>query len=60
MEWVSMPRQERPNPPLERDRRQPELAGSLHGFAAPAAPQLLRYVQSKIRLRIGRYYEQGT
>ena len=32
-----------PNPPLERDRREAALLGSLRGFAAPAAPQLVRY-----------------
>ena len=31
-----------PNPPVERDRRQAGLAGSLRGFAAPAAPHLAR------------------
>jgi len=31
-----------PNPPLERDRREAALLGSLRGFAAPAAPQLAR------------------
>lgn len=32
------------NPPLERDRREAALLGSLRGFAAPAAPQLARYM----------------
>ena len=31
-----------PNPSVERDRRQAALAGSLRGFAAPAAPHLAR------------------
>jgi hypothetical protein len=33
------------NPPLERDRRQAALAGTLRGFAAPAAPDLERYTR---------------
>ena len=32
----------RSNIPLERDRQQAALVGSLRGFAAPAAPQLAR------------------
>lgn len=32
-----------PNPPVERDRLPAALAGSLRGFAAPAAPHLARY-----------------
>ena len=31
-----------PNISVERDRRQAGLAGSLRGFAAPAAPHLRR------------------
>jgi hypothetical protein len=31
-----------PNPPVERDRLQAALAGTLRGFAAPAAPHLAR------------------
>jgi hypothetical protein len=31
-----------PNPPLERDRREAALLGSLRGYAASAAPQLAR------------------
>ena len=31
-----------PNLPLEWDRQQAALVGSLRGFAAPAAPQLAR------------------
>ncbi len=31
-----------PNIAVERDRRQAGLAGSLRGFAAPAAPHLAR------------------
>jgi hypothetical protein len=31
-----------PNPPVERDRQQAALVGSLRGFAAPAAPHLAR------------------
>ena len=31
-----------PNPPLERDRLPALPAGTLRGFAAPAAPQLAR------------------
>ena len=33
----------RPNPPVEWDRREAALLGSLRGFAAPAAPHLARY-----------------
>ena len=33
----------RPNPPVERDRREAALLGTLRGFAAPAAPHLARY-----------------
>ena len=36
-------RSPRPNPPVERDRQQAALVGSLRGFAAPAAPHLARY-----------------
>ena len=32
----------RSNPPVERDRREAALLGSLRGFAAPAAPHLRR------------------
>ena len=35
-------RPQRPNPSLERDRREAALLGPLRGFAAPAAPQLER------------------
>lgn len=31
------------NPPFESARLQAALAGSLRGFAAPAAPQLTRW-----------------
>jgi len=31
-----------PNPPVERDRREAALLGSLRGFAAPAAAHLAR------------------
>ena len=31
-----------PNIPVERDRQQAALVGSLRGFAAPAAPHLQR------------------
>jgi len=35
-----------PNIAVERDRRQAGLAGSLRGFAAPAAPHLKRYASN--------------
>ncbi len=34
------------NPPVERDRREAALLGSLRGFAAPAAPHLRRWAPS--------------
>ena len=37
-----MPDDATPNIPVERDRREAALLGSLRGFAAPAAPHLQR------------------
>jgi len=38
----------KPNPPLEMDRREAALLGTLRGFAAPAAPQLAVVSQLKV------------
>jgi len=43
METNRQPKVMSPNPPVERDRRQAGLAGSLRGFTAPAAGYLKRW-----------------